>query len=50
MRETKDIDNYFRTFEMTAKIQKNPRLEWQGCIFFYNPLPKGGGGIKGSQG
>ena len=32
MRETEDIDDYFRIFEMTAKTQKIPRSEWLGSL------------------
>ncbi len=32
MRETEDIDDYFRIFEMTAKTQRIPRSEWLGSL------------------
>ena len=32
MRETEDIDDYFRIFEMTAKTQQIPRSEWLGSL------------------
>ena len=30
MRESEDIDDYFRIFEMTAKAQSLPEVEWIG--------------------
>ena len=32
MRETEDIDDYFRIFEMTAKVQSLPQSEWLGNL------------------
>ena len=32
MRETEDIDDYFRIFVMTAKTQQIPRSDWLGSL------------------
>ena len=32
MRESEDIDDYFRIFEMTAKAQSLPEVEWVGNL------------------
>ena len=32
MREEEDIDDYFRIFEMTAKVQSLPESEWVGNL------------------
>lgn len=32
MGENKDIDDYFRIFEMTARVQSLPKEEWVGNL------------------